>query len=345
MNQSALNSSSILIVDDDSITRISLKATVESFGYSADVATSGEEAFEMMRSHHYRIVLSDWEMPGMSGPELCCKMRATSPSRYTYFILLTSHNSPEHIVNGLEAGADDFISKPFNPAELRVRIQSAERIDALDTMDITIFAMAKLAESRDPETGAHLERVRQYVRIIARELKNLPGFEEVDEEFIRLMYATSPLHDIGKVAIPDCILLKPGQLNDQEFEIMKSHAVAGAETLKAALERYPEQRFLQIAHEIARSHHERFDGSGYPDGLVGKDIPLSARIMALADVYDALTSKRVYKDAFTHKVASDIIYDGAGSHFDSQLVMAFGRVEAQFEEVRLNFLDQLQSAA
>ena len=345
MIQTPSHNPSILIVDDDSITRISLKATVESFGYCADVAKNGEEAFEMMRSHHYRIVLSDWEMPGMSGPELCKKMRDTSSSRYTYFILLTSHSSPDHIVHGLEAGADDFISKPFNQAELRVRIKSAERIEALDTMDITIFAMAKLAESRDPETGAHLERVRQYVRIIARELKNTPGHEKVDEEFIRLMYATSPLHDIGKVAIPDSILLKPGQLNDQEFEIMKFHAIAGAETLKAALDRYPEQRFLQMAHDIARSHHERFDGSGYPDGLSGEEIPLSARIMALADVYDSLTSKRVYKDAFTHKVASDIIFDGAGSHFDPQIVMIFGRVEAKFERVRLSFMDQIQSAA
>jgi len=211
----------------------------------------------MMRSHQYRIVLSDWEMPGMSGPELCKKMRNASSSRYTYFILLTSHNAPGFIVHGLEAGADDFISRPFNPAELRVRLQSAERIDALDTMDITIFAMAKLAESRDPETGAHLERVRQYVRIIARELKNTTGHEEVDEEFI----------------------------------------------------------------------------------------PLAARIMALADVYDALTSKRVYKDAFTHKVASDIILDGAGSHFDPQVIMIFQRVEAQLEKNRLSYMDQLQSAA
>ncbi len=345
MDQLNIQPPNVLIVDDDSTTRISLKAVVESFGYRVAVASSGEEAFALLKEHQCRIVISDWEMPGMSGPELCWKIREANFSRYTYFILLTSHDSSDHIVQGLEAGADDFITKPYNPAELRVRVQSAERIEALDTMDVTIFSLAKLAESRDPETGAHLERVRKYVKIIAQEMMGTAGHEEIDTEFIRLMYATSPLHDIGKVAIPDSVLLKPGQLSDQEFEIMKSHAVAGADTLKAALVRYPDQRFLQIAHDIARSHHERYDGSGYPDGLVGQDIPLAARIMAIADVYDALTSKRVYKDAYTHKVASDIIRDGVGAHFDPQVVLAFERVEAQFEEVRVKYQEQVAEVA
>lgn len=338
------HSPKVLIVDDDPTTRISLKAVVESFGYFVAVAANGNEAFEMMRSNHFRIVLSDWEMPGISGPELCKKIRKENFSTYTYFILLTSHDSPDHIVRGLEAGADDFMTKPYNPAELRVRIKTAERIESIDTMDVTIFSLAKLAESRDPETGAHLERVRQYVKIISTELKSVVGYDEVDEEFVRLMYATSPLHDIGKVAIPDSVLLKPGQLNDHEFEIMKSHAAAGAETLSAALTRYPDQRFLRMAHDIARSHHERFDGSGYPDGLIGESIPLAARIMAVADVYDALTSKRVYKDAFTHKVACDIIRDGAGSHFDPRVVQVFQRIERDFEAVRLSYLE-IQVAA
>ncbi len=335
----------VLIVDDDPTMRISLKAVVEGFGYRVAVASSGDEAMSMMRTHHCRIVLSDWEMPGMNGPQLCQNIRAANFSRYTYFILLTSNDSPDHIVEGLESGADDFMTKPFNPAELRVRIKTAERIEALDTMDVTIFALAKLAESRDPETGAHLERVRQYVRLVAEEIQRTKMHEEVDDEFIRLMYATSPLHDIGKVAIPDSVLLKPGQLNDQEFAIMKSHAAAGAETLKAALDRYPEQRFLQIAHDIARSHHERYDGSGYPDKLAADQIPLPARIMAIADVYDALTSKRVYKDAYTHKVAADIIRDSAGSHFDPQLVLVFERIEKEFEEVRRLYQDDLVAAA
>ncbi len=345
MQMPHLIQSNVLIVDDDPATRTSLKAIVESFGHGVTVASSGEEAYASMLEHHYRIIISDWEMPGMNGLELCCKIRHLTSARYTYFILLTSHESPEYVVRGLEAGADDFITKPYNPAELRMRIKSAERIDALDTMDVTIYALAKLAESRDPETGEHLDRVRQYTRMIANELRRANVFEDVNEEYVRLMYETSPLHDIGKVAIPDSILLKPGHLNDQEYAIMKTHTVTGADTLKAALERYPEQRYLQIAHDIARSHHEWYDGSGYPDGLAGDDIPLAARIMALADVYDALTSKRVYKEAYTHKIASDIIEAGADTHFDPRIVQAYQNLEKYFKNTHSTHNDHTQRAA
>jgi putative two-component system response regulator len=324
----------VLVVDDEPTTRITLKATVEQFGYVCDAMCSGEEALEALNNTHYSIVISDWEMPGMTGIELCQRVSKASRSGYMHFILLTSNSTPDHIVQGLEAGADDFIAKPFNPAELRVRMQIAERIGSLDTMGITIFALAKLAESRDPETGAHLDRVRMYSRVLASEMKEMGRWDEIDEEFIRLMYLTSPLHDIGKVAIPDCILLKPGQLSDEEFGIMKSHAVAGAETLAAALQLNPGNLYLTIAHDITRSHHERWDGSGYPDGLKGQDIPLCARIMAVADVYDALTSKRVYKDAMPHLVACGVIRDGSGTHFDPQLIEAFEIVAEEFARIR-----------
>src|SRR5207248_5870327 len=206
---------------------------------------------------------------------------------------------------------------------------------SLETRDVAIFAMAKLAESRDSETGAHLERVRSYCRILAQQLAQKPKFHDViTAEYIRLIYQTSPLHDIGKVGIPDSVLLKPGRLSDREFEIMKTHAEIGAQTLEAALEQFPGIKFLEMARDIAATHHERFDGTGYPRGLRGADIPLCGRIVALADVYDALTTKRVYKSAFAHDVARSIIIDERGTHFDPDVADAFLAAEMQFIEIR-----------
>ena len=190
--------------------------------------------------------------------------------------------------------------------------------------NLTIFAMAKLAESRDPETGEHLERVCAYSRALAFELaKCRKHAGRIDEDFLSLIHSTSPLHDIGKVGIPDRVLLKPGRLAPDEFEIMKEHSAKGAKTLELALQRYPSADFLRMARDIAASHHERVDGKGYPQGLSGEDIPLSARIFAVADVYDALVSKRVYKAAMPHDVARDIIAEGRGAQFDTSVVDAF----------------------
>ncbi len=197
----------------------------------------------------------------------------------------------------------------------------------------------------DPETGSHLERTRSYCRLLAQEMANEPRFSGiVDEEFIALIYTTSPLHDIGKVGIPDHVLLKPDRLDDREFAIMKTHTSIGAETLQAALSQCPNARFLQMALDIAIAHHEKFDGSGYPHGLAGESIPLAARIMAVADVYDALRSKRPYKYAFSHEVARAIILRGAGTHFDPSVVEAFKRGEARFLEVGQS-VDVLRHAA
>jgi putative two-component system response regulator len=168
---------------------------------------------------------------------------------------------------------------------------------------------------------------------------------EVDAEFVRLIYQTSPLHDIGKVGIPDAVLLKPGQFNDIEFEIMQQHTRLGAQTLDAALERYPEARFLKIARDIALTHHERWDGTGYPQGLKGEQIPLCGRIVAVADVYDALTSRRVYKPAFDHAVARSIILKDSGTHFDPDIVDAFLAVEDEFVEIRARYSEQLEALA
>ncbi|MEQ1828880.1 MAG: HD domain-containing phosphohydrolase, partial [Pirellula sp.] len=182
----------------------------------------------------------------------------------------------------------------------------------------------------------HLERIREYSKLLASELMTWPKFENViDAQFVELIYLTSPLHDVGKVGIPDQILQKPGKLTEEEFEIMKRHTVIGGETLSASAKAYPEASFLEMALDITLKHHERWDGTGYPFQLKGEEIPLSARIVAIADVYDALTTKRVYKPAFTHEVAADIIYKSSGSHFDPDLVEAFSNVEEQMRAIRM----------
>jgi putative two-component system response regulator len=279
-------------------------------------------------------VISDWEMPEMDGLEFCEAVRSEDLGRYIYTILLTARDGTENVVQGLTAGADDFISKPYDLSELTVRVRVGERVLAQETRDLVIFALAKLAESRDPETGEHLERVRTYSWALAKDLAlQGPHHGQIDVGFIRNIYLTSPLHDIGKVAIPDRVLLKPGNLDAQEFEIMKTHTTHGAQTLTLALERYPNAMFLRMARDIAAYHHERYDGDGYPEKLAGENIPLSARIFALADVYDALVSKRVYKAAYSHDVARKIILEKQGTQFDPAVVDAFLRCEGYFRSI------------
>jgi putative two-component system response regulator len=285
-------------------------------------------------------------MPEMNGIELCRAIRAEEFGGYVYVVLLTSRNATRDTVEGLSAGADDFVPKPFHPEELISRVRSGERILSLETREVALFALAKLAESRDSDTGAHLERVQCYSRVLAQELAQLEKYRDtIDAEFIRLVYLTSPLHDIGKVGIPDGVLLKPGRLSDREFEIMKSHAMIGARTLDAALEKFPEAKFLRMARDIAAAHHERYDGHGYPAGLAADQIPLAARIVTVADVYDALTSRRVYKDAMQHEVARSIIIEESGSHFDPDVVDAFLTREADFVAIRERFQQQPVAAA
>ena len=336
----------ILVVDDDEITRELLDNALTQSGYDVRTACDGHQALEILEEGWCRFVISDWEMPNLNGLDLCRTVRSGDFNGYVYVILLTSRSRKTDTVEGMTAGADDFISKPFEPNELMVRVRAGERILSLETRDLTIFAMAKLAESRDPETGAHLERVRNYSKVLANQLITQQAFHgKVDGQYCRLIYLTSPLHDIGKVAIPDSVLLKPGRLSDKEFEIMKTHTTSGAETLDAALRQHPGVPFLQMARDIAASHHERFDGNGYPDKLVGEDIPLCARLVAVADVYDALTSKRVYKNAMPHDVARGILLQDSGTHFDPQIIEAFTRVEDQFIAIRDQWADDHAAAA
>lgn len=335
----------ILIADDNEIAIEVLRRTLEKAGYEIALATNGKAALDILRTENIRLVVTDWDMPEMDGLALCRAIRSGELAGYIYTILLTSHDTSEEKVAGLAAGADDFIAKPFNPAELLARIHTAERVLSLETRDVAIFAMAKLAESRDPETGAHLERVRSYSRILAQHLaglENLRGI--VNAEYIRLIYQTSPLHDIGKVGIPDSVLLKPGRLSDREFAIMKTHAEIGAQTLGAALAQFPGISFLEMARDIAATHHERFDGTGYPAGIKGENIPLAGRIVAVADVYDALTSKRVYKNEFSHDVAKAIIIKESGTQFDPMIIDAFVATENQFIAIRDRYCESRLAA-
>ncbi|RMF41672.1 MAG: response regulator [Planctomycetota bacterium] len=335
MTQGNDHAPKILVVDDDPLCRDMLQAVLTDMGFVVDTAEDGQTAYEMVCFGDFRIVISDWQMPGMSGIELCEKLRSRRLGEYVYIILLSALGGTENLVRGLQAGADDFLSKPFDPVELHVRLNTARRIVSLENRDLIVFSMAKLAESRDSDTGAHLERMREYSRLLAQELSRTPKYEnEIDSDFIRAIFLTSPLHDIGKVGIPDHILLKPGKLTPEEFEIMKQHVTIGCQTLDAAYTACPSAEYLRLARDIAATHHEKFDGTGYPHGLRGTEIPLCGRIVALADVYDALTTKRVYKDAMPHQQARKIIVESRGTHFDPDIVDAFLRQEDAFQEVR-----------
>jgi putative two-component system response regulator len=331
---------SVLLIDDDVVATFALKSMLTDAGYPVESASDGLAGLRMALTGRYRIIITDWMMPELPGVELCKKVRQANLPHYVYTILLSQRSRSADVVEGLNSGADDYLTKPITQGELMAKLRGAERMLSLITRDVTIFSLAKLAESRDPDTGAHLERVRHNARVLAEELRTMPDFEaQIDDEFIRLLFLTAPLHDIGKVGIPDIILLKPDRLSDEEFEVMKSHTTIGANTLEAALQAHPGALYLQMARDIALTHHERFDGTGYPLGLKGTAIPLSGRIVAVADVYDALTSRRVYKSAYTHEVAQAIILEQRGRQFDPDVVEAFLSREREFRRIKEQFSD------
>lgn len=331
----------ILIVDDELVSREKMKKLVQGIGHETVIAKDGMEAWEIWKHEGLKMVITDWNMPGMDGLDLCKQIRSSKGGgTYTYVIMVTTKNNIDDVILGMEAGADDFITKPFVKEDLIVRIRAGERILAFETRDVVIFSMAKLAESRDPETGNHLERIRYYSKALSETLATHNNYsEEIDKLFIDNIYLSSPLHDIGKVGIPDCILLKPDRLDDKEFNIMKAHTSIGFNTLDEALKKYPKAEYLRMSAEIALSHHEKFDGTGYPNGLKGNEIPLSSQIVALADIYDALASKRVYKNAYTPDIVKDIIIKGKNSHLNGEIVDAFLSIEDVFLEINNNYND------
>jgi putative two-component system response regulator len=330
----------VLVAEDDCISAEILSNMLEKFGYEVTLARDGREAFELIRTGRFQLVVSDWEMPIISGSELCRLIRQRKCSGYIYVILLTSHGGVHNVVQGLDAGADDFLTKPYQAEELRLRLRTGERILSLESRDMMIFTLAKLAETRDRATGMHLDRIREYCRILAEDLSQREKYREiVDGDYVQLLYLTSPLHDIGKVGIPDEVLLKPGRLTPEEYSLMQQHTIIGGNTLQAAANAHPETQFLAMARDIAMTHHERYDGKGYPHGLAGEEIPLAGRITALADVYDALTSERVYKSAYSHETSRAIILDGRGTQFDPNVVDAFIRCEKDFIATHQQFME------
>jgi len=333
----------ILVVDDDEISREILGETLKADGHEVTTAADGVEAVDVLEKEPIRMVVTDWMMPNMDGLELCRRVRSLPFPYYVYVIMLTARSETDDVIQGLSAGADEFLAKPIDAAELKIRVRTGERILSVESRHVAIFGMAKLAESRDPETGRHLERIRDYCRILGQCLAGGNGLKEtLTGEYIETLYLTSPLHDIGKVGIPDSILLKPGRLDDREFQVMKTHTEIGAQTLGSAVQQYPGVQYLCMARDIALSHHERFDGRGYPHGLGGEDIPLCSRIVTLADVYDALTSKRVYKTAVTHDIARGIIEEEKGKHFDPRVVDAFLEREDAFLQTRSRLADEAE---
>jgi putative two-component system response regulator len=324
----------ILAVDDDQASLETIASALARKGHEVVTARNGEEAAYILFKNSIRMVVTDRTMPGMDGLELCRWIRSRGFHSYVFVIMLTERAETADIIEGLTAGADEFLSKPIDRTELDLRVSTGERILSNEYHQITIFTLAKLAESRDPETGLHLDRIREYSKILGVNLARQDKYRDIlPFSEIENIYYTSVLHDIGKVGIPDTILLKPGPLDPAEFDIMKTHTIIGGKTLGQALAEYPEARFLEVARNIAFWHHERFDGSGYPHGLAGEDIPLSARIVALADVYDALASKRPYKKAYPHAAAREIILEKRDRHFDPDIVDAFIESDAEFADI------------
>ena len=360
---SSIHTPTVLVVDDMPA-NLRLISEMLSELYHVKIAISGAQALQIVQRTIPDLILLDVMMPDMDGHEVCRRLKADPNTREVPVLFLSARNHHEDECLGFELGATDYLFKPINPPILLARVQTQLRLKAttdllrshnayLDeqvmartrelqaTHDVTILALASLAETRDNETGNHLRRTQHYVRILAQELRDHPRFSaHLDDESIELMFKSAPLHDIGKVGIADHILLKPGRLEPAEYEIMKSHARLGYQALVHAEELLGAQvPFLRIAKEIALCHHEKWDGSGYPSGLAGDAIPVSARLMAVADVYDAVISRRVYKSQMSHQTAAAIIRDGAGQHFDPEVVAAFITLEKQFEQIAERYAD------
>ena len=352
-----LSAASILVVDDDPQNLRILSAMLRRRGLVSRPTTSGRLAIEAARSDPPDLILLDVRMPDLSGFEVCERLKSDPATSGIPVVFLSGLAGTDDKVQAFDAGGVDYIAKPFQEREVIARIETHLELRALQTaleeqnsaleqrvarqvrdltasQQATIFALAKLAEARDDETGRHIERVREGARVLAEQLHAAGRHrDELDAELVALIHETASLHDIGKVGVPDAVLLKPGKLTPEEFAQMQRHAVLGGETLSDVLRLYPGARYLAVGAEVARSHHERWDGRGYPDGLAGRAIPLSARIVALADFYDALTSDRPYRRAMPHDAVCAMIREHRGAHFDPDVVDAFAEVEAVFRRL------------
>lgn len=359
-----VSNGSVLVIDDDEAVLGLLTDLLDLNGFSVQPARGGKEGLEHFDRSLPDLVITDIRMPQMDGLQVLKRVRKIDNT--VPVILVTGFGDLDYALGALREGAHDFLLKPINPdillntvkkglehGQLRrfqrdypiflkkeVDIRTEELRRSNETIKkiqgASVFALARLVESRDGETGYHLKRLQNYCRVLCNRLAERERYHEIlTEQFIEDLVQCSVLHDIGKVAIPDNILFYPGRFSDAEFEIMKQHAVAGGKALEDAASEVGEgANYLLIGKDVAYYHHERWDGEGYPFGLVGESIPLSARIVALADVYDALTTKRRYKRAFSHEEARREINEGRGKHFDPEVVDAFLDVEKKFRAIR-----------
>jgi putative two-component system response regulator len=347
----------VLVVDDEEPNRRLMRALLEPLGYAVIVAGDGREALDKISATPPDIILMDAVMPKMGGLEATRQLKAREETRIIPVIIITGLQDMDDKVHAFEAGADDFLTKPFERVELRARIESLLKVKAYNeqtrryqkeleaevekrTRQLSethgrlraaslemVFRLSRAAEFRDEDTGSHLKRMSRYTAVISRRL----GLSERTVDTI--LYA-APMHDVGKIGIPDSILLKPGKLDEREMKIMKLHTTIGAQILHGSTE-----GFLKLGEVIALTHHERWDGAGYPRGLAGKDVPLAGYITAVADVFDALTSKRPYKEAFPVEKALDIIREERGTHFNPEVVDAFFSVSSEILEIRTKHED------
>jgi putative two-component system response regulator len=360
----------ILVVDDTPDNIDLLRAVLEN-DYRTKIAVNGERALKIaFGADQPDLILLDIMMPGMSGYDVCRALKADPATVNIPVIFVTAMSEVADEQRGLSLGAVDYITKPISAPIVLARIKTqlamkrmqdflrdqnhyleteverrVQEIKALQ--DVTIYAMASLAETRDSETGNHIRRTSHYLKALAEKVRELPRFRDfLTDKMIELLFKTAPLHDIGKVGIPDHILLKPGRFEPHEMAIMKTHTTLGYQAILAAEQELGiEVDFLKLAKEIAYSHHEKWDGTGYPQGLAGEDIPIAARLMALADVYDALISRRIYKTGMDHAHAVDIIVEGRGTHFDAEIVDAFLQIQDQFIAISNRYADGVSEIA
>jgi putative two-component system response regulator len=354
----------LLVVDDTPANLTVLNAILKD-QYKLRIATHGHLALELAeREPIPDLILLDVMMPDMDGIEVCRRLKSKPVTADIPVIFLTAKTQESDELMGFEAGAADYIHKPLIPTIVQTRIRTHLQMQDLKTalklhnqnleervaqrtaelvkmQEATIMAMGVMAELRDEETGLHLKRTQEYLRLLARTIAHHPRFShELSAENIEWMAKSAPLHDIGKVGIPDAILHKPGKLTEEEFAIMKHHPTYGRDIILEVEKVLGEDSlFLRYAREIAYGHQEKWNGSGYPEGRKGDEIPISARLMALADVYDALLSRRVYKPPFSHQMAVEIIIQGRGTHFDPDLVDAFMTISEQFNQIAIEYAD------
>lgn len=319
----------VLAVDDNP-TNLAIIEELLGNRYNLQLAHDGKEAMWCAQKLPPDVLLLDVMMPRPNGYEVCSQFRSDVRLRNCRVILVSALTNIDDRLRGFRAGADDFVTKPFDERELIAKVEASMKArkmfgrieqDVANLYDVTGHALELMTHLRDTETGEHLDRVRDLSLMVANAMRNGPYAEQIDEQFLDNLYYSSALHDIGKIAISDAILQKPAQLTDAEFTQMKRHTVMGERILKLYAE-HSSESFFPMAAEIARWHHERFDGKGYPDGIVGEAIPLAARIVKVVDVFDALVSERVYKDCYTPTHARQIIADGAGTAYDPNVVEA-----------------------